>query len=112
MLGRGTSKSSVRGRIGAEVKELGGRLRHRKERHYGCKERDLLVLFKVSFEAGTQAIILHLLKLVTGVEISTRAVNRSGRPGNEVKSRSRTAAAPPKITAFLLSMLMLEITET
>ena len=50
---------------------------------------------------------IHLLKLVTGVEISTRAVNRSGRPGNEVKSRSRTAAAALKMTAFLLSILML-----
>lgn len=49
---------------------------------------------------------LHLLKLVTGVETSTRAVNRSGRPGKEVKSRSRTAAAAPKMAAFLLSMLM------
>lgn len=54
---------------------------------------------------------LHLLKLVTGVEISTRAVNRSGRPGNEVKSRSRKAAAAPKMAAFLLSILILNMAE-
>lgn len=51
----------------------------------------------------------HLLKLVTGVEISTRAVNRSGRPGKEEKRRSRTAAAAPKMAAFLLSIVILNI---
>jgi hypothetical protein len=49
---------------------------------------------------------LHLLKLVTGVEISTREVIRSGRPGKPVKRRSRTAAAAPNSAAFLLSMLI------
>jgi hypothetical protein len=49
---------------------------------------------------------LHLLKLVTGVEISTRAVIKSGRPGKPVKRRSRMAAAAPKRTAFLLSILI------
>jgi len=34
------------------------------------------------------------LKLVTGVEISTRPVNRSGNPGSSVKMASRRAAAP------------------
>lgn len=33
-------------RIGGEVWELGGRLRHRKERHCGCREKVLLALFK------------------------------------------------------------------
>lgn len=51
---------------------------------------------------------LHLLKLVTGVEISTRPVNRSGRPGKEVNSRRRTAAAAPKSAAFRLSMFILK----
>ena len=46
---------------------------------------------------------LHLLKLVTGVDISTRAVNKSGRPGKEVKRRSRTAAAEANRVAFLRS---------
>lgn len=50
---------------------------------------------------------LHLLKLVTGVEISTRAVNRSGRPGNPVKRSNRTAAAAPNKVAFLLSILIM-----
>lgn len=50
---------------------------------------------------------VHLLKLVTGVEISTRAVNKSGRPGNPVKSSNRTAAAAPNKVAFLLSIFIL-----
>jgi len=49
---------------------------------------------------------VRLLKLVTGVDISTRAVNKSGRPGNEVNSRKRTAAAAPNKVAFLLSILI------
>lgn len=46
------------------------------------------------------------MKLVTGVEISTRAVNRSGRPGKPVYNSSRTAAAAPKRVAFLLSIFI------
>jgi hypothetical protein len=49
-------------------------------------------------------MLIHLLKEVIGVDISTRAVNRSGRVGNEVKRRSRTAAAAPNSAAFRLSM--------
>jgi hypothetical protein len=56
-----------------------------------------------------RAFSSHLLKLVTGVDISTRAVNSSGRPGNEVKRKSRTAAAAPNSMAFLLSMLILKL---
>ncbi len=56
-----------------------------------------------------RALSSHLLKLVTGVDISTRAVNSSGRPGNDVKRRSRTAAAAPNSVAFLLSMLILRL---
>lgn len=52
---------------------------------------------------------LHLLKLVTGVDISTRAVNRSGRPGKEVKRRSRTAAAEANRVTFLRSMSIVEL---
>jgi len=49
----------------------------------------------------------HLLKLVTGVEISTRPVSRSGSPGKDVKRRRRTAAAALKRAAFRLSILIL-----
>lgn len=37
---------------------------------------------------------IHRLKLVTGVEISTRPVSRSGMPGRRVKMASRRTAAP------------------
>jgi len=50
----------------------------------------------------------HLLKLVTGVETSTRPVNKSGRPG-DVKRSSRTAAAAANNVAFLLSMLIFPV---
>lgn len=43
---------------------------------------------------------LHLLKLVTGVEISTRPVRRSGNEGNAVNKSNRRAAAAPKTKAF------------
>ena len=46
------------------------------------------------------------MKLVTGVEISTRPVNKSGSPGNDMKRRRRTAAAAPNRAAFLLSIFM------
>lgn len=48
----------------------------------------------------------HLLKLVTGVDISTRPVNKFGRPGNEVKRMSRKAAAAPKSAAFRRSIFI------
>ena len=48
------------------------------------------------------------MKLVTGVDISTLAVRRSGI-FEEQKSSKRTAAAAPKIAAFLLSMLIVDI---
>jgi hypothetical protein len=38
---------------------------------------------------------IHLLKLVTGVDTSTRPERRSGRAGKTVGSMSRTAAAAP-----------------
>jgi len=43
---------------------------------------------------------IHLLKLVTGVDISTRPVRRFGKDGNAVKRSSLTAAAAPKRRAF------------
>jgi hypothetical protein len=56
-------------------------------------------------------INLHLLKLLTGVEISTRPVKRSGRPGKDVNRSKRTAAAAPKRAAFRLSICMLYNTQ-
>jgi hypothetical protein len=53
---------------------------------------------------------IHLLKLVTGVEISTLPVKVSGNPG-KLKSSNRTAAAPAKSAAVLLSMLLEVITK-
>ena len=44
--------------------------------------------------------VLHRLKLVTGVEISTRPVRRSGREGKAKKSMSRRAAAEVYRMAF------------
>jgi len=41
------------------------------------------------------------LKLVTGVEISTRPVRRSGRPGKKVNRARRRAAAAAKTPAVL-----------
>lgn len=102
------SRSLGGGRREEGVEGPGGRLHHRKERHYGCKERGPLVLLLVSLELNAPIeLISHLLKLVTGVEISTRPVKRSGRPGKEVTRRSRTAAAAPNRAAFLLSIVML-----
>jgi hypothetical protein len=40
-----------------------------------------------------RAFSSHLLKLVTGVDISTRAVNSSGRPGNEVEKPNCSSCA-------------------
>lgn len=37
---------------------------------------------------------LHRLKLVTGVDISTRPVNKSGSPGRPWKRSNRNKAAP------------------
>jgi hypothetical protein len=73
------------------------------------EEESFLYCFNVSFEFIVSSYgVLHLLKLVTGVDISTRAVNRSGRPGKEVNSRIRTAAAAPNNVAFLLSMFIVD----
>lgn len=48
--------------------------------------------------------VLHRLKLVTGVDISTRPVRRIGREGNAKKSTSLKAAAEVKRMPFRRSM--------
>jgi hypothetical protein len=52
----------------------------------------------------------RLLKLVTGVDTSTRPVSKSGREGNKSRSKSRRARAPPNTAAFLRSTGMLTST--
>jgi hypothetical protein len=54
----------------------------------------------------SQQYILHRLKLVTGVEISTRPVNTSGRPGKQSIKIRRTAAAAQYSATFRLSTVM------
>lgn len=65
--------------------------------------RDIVVVQKETFlyckgsvsKTKTQgADRLRRLKLVTGVEISTRPVSRSGSPGRSVKMANRRTAAP------------------
>lgn len=51
----------------------------------------------------------RLLKLLIGVETSTRAVRRSGSEGKATKSSSRRATAAAKTPAFLLSTGMVDI---
>jgi hypothetical protein len=43
---------------------------------------------------------LHLLKLVTGVDTSTRPVSRSGSDGNATKRRMRRPAAALRSVSF------------
>jgi hypothetical protein len=47
---------------------------------------------------------IHRLKLVTGVEISTRPVRTGGNEGKAVNSSRRIATAEPNRRAFCLSM--------
>ena len=61
-----------------------------------CKTLALLVVLALQ--------IIRLLKLVIGVDISTRPVNKPGSPGNEVNRSRRAAAAAPNSAALLLSM--------
>lgn len=49
---------------------------------------------------------VRLLKLVTGVEISTRLVSSAGSDGNTVKSSKRRAAAAAKRAKVRVSYLM------
>jgi hypothetical protein len=52
---------------------------------------------------------LHRLKLVMGVEISTRPVKRSGSPGNARNRTSRNSAAPAKTLALLLNAMVIDM---
>lgn len=94
--------------VGA-VTVLGGKHHRHKARHYDCIGIDPLVLSEFSLLPRNYILTLHLLKLVTGVDISTRPVNKSGRPGKEVKSKSRTAAAAPNMAPFLRSMFIMKV---
>ena len=51
-------------------------------------------------------LYVHLLKLVTGVESSTRLVRSAGKEGKTAKRRSRTSDAPVKRAMVCLSKLM------
>lgn len=62
---------------------------------------------KVSLECDGAPLYVRLLKLVTGVEISTLPVNRSGNDGKAVNRSKRTAIAEAKSAAFRRSMAML-----
>ena len=52
--------------------------------------------------------VLHRLKLVTGVDISTRPVRRLGREGKAKKSKSLRAVAEMNRMAFRRSITMFE----
>lgn len=86
----------------------GRRHLHRKERGYEYTERGLLVLrWALVYTLSPQDSIykhIHLLKLLTGVEISTRPVRRSGKEGKPRKRSSRSAEAAPNNAAFRRSM--------
>jgi len=89
-------------RRGSGIKGLGDKLLHHMVRHCDHRETAPPVLISVSSNLKFLRANSHLLKLVTGVDTSTRPVNKSGRPG-EAKRRSRTAAAAPNRLAFPLS---------
>lgn len=96
---------------------LPGRRRlHRRERGCECTERGLLVLHRVSSSACirrsfevSRHLNIRLLKLVTGVEISTRPVRRSGKEGNPRKRNNRSAEAAPNNAVFRRSMTIVRI---
>lgn len=72
-------------------------LHHKATRHV-CIGKLLLVLGIVRSARDILSMHehVHLLKLVTGVEISTRPPKVTGKEGNRVKSTMRRAAAAPK----------------
>ena len=86
---------------------------HRTERPRVYREKALLVLCKalamLFISVAAHAIYsIHLLKLFTGVDISTLPVSRSGREGNPTNSTSRSAAAAPKRAAFRRSITIVK----
>ena len=84
------------------------RRHHRKGKHCGCRGRGLLALrtFSDLWYAANWHQVLHRLKLVTGVEISTRPVRKAGREGKAKKNANLRAAAEVKRMAFRRSMTM------
>ena len=90
----------------------GERRHHRRGRHCECRGRDPLALESVSHKwhgskVGTTSV-LHRLKLVTGVDISTRPVRKPGREGNAKKSKSLRVAADVKRVTFRRSITMVD----
>jgi len=49
---------------------------------------------------------VHLLKLVIGVDISTRLPRRTGREGKSRKRRRRSRVAPPYSSSLEVSMVI------
>ena len=91
---------------------LGGKRRRHRGRRCGCRDRALLVLpiglALAVFLVFWQNSYIRLLKLVTGVEISTRPVRRSGSDGKAVNRRSRRPAAAANRSNFRLSMAIIK----
>ena len=81
------------------------------ERRYGCRETVLPVLSGInhSCHALREHEVLHRLKLVTGVDISTRPVRRLGREGKAKKRTSLRTAAEANRVAFRRSIAMLNV---
>jgi hypothetical protein len=59
-------------------------------------------LFQKLLHSSQLVADIHLLKLETGVEISTLFVRIVGREGKAVNKRRRIAAATPKSKSFCL----------
>lgn len=95
-------------RKAARVTAPGGRCRHRRGLVLGHIETSLPALRGLSScpylshcgQRSTCVCHIHLLKLLTGVEISTRPVKRSGSAGNVKARRTRSAAAVEKRTTL------------
>lgn len=89
----------------------GGRRRHHKARGCACIGKDLLELSSpVSLCAALSEArrkCSRLLKLVTGVEISTLPARRSDKEVKATNSIKRRTAAAPNRVAFRLSMTMI-----
>ena len=73
-----------------------------------CREKGLPVLnTSQSMPHHPKQDYTRRLKLVTGVDISTRPVRRSGREGNAKNRSSLRAVAEPKRSAFRRSMTIM-----
>jgi hypothetical protein len=100
--------SLVGGRRRAIAEELDGRPLHHRARCRASRGRVLLVLWKVrhGISHNTLRCSLHLLKLVMGVDISTRLPRRTGSEGKSRKRRRRSRAAPPYSSSLEASMVI------